>query len=65
MSPKVRELMRKLECAGFVNHGGKGSHRAFTHPDVSKPVVLSGNLGDDARDYQTKAVDRAIEESRP
>lgn len=27
MPPKVRELIAELERAGFVNRGGKGSHR--------------------------------------
>jgi hypothetical protein len=31
---------------------------------VTKPVVLSGKAGDDARKYQKKAVEAAIEESR-
>jgi predicted RNA binding protein YcfA (HicA-like mRNA interferase family) len=57
-------LIRDLEKAGFVNRGGKGSHRKFTHPKVQKPVVITGNLGDDALDYQQKAVRRGIEESQ-
>jgi len=36
----------------------------FVHPNVSKPVVLSGNLGDDAKQYQVRAVQLAIEESK-
>lgn len=63
MPPKLRGLIRDLEKAGFVNRGGKGSHRKFVHPRVQKPVVISGKLGDDALDYQQKAVKRAIEES--
>jgi len=62
--PKVRELIRDLEQAGFVRRGGKGSHRKFVHPKVQKPVVISGNLGDDALHYQQNAVQRAIEESK-
>lgn len=49
MPPKIRELVRDLERAGFVNRGGKGSHRNFVHPRVFKPLVLSGNPGDDAK----------------
>jgi predicted RNA binding protein YcfA (HicA-like mRNA interferase family) len=49
---------------GFVDRGGKGSHRNFVHPKVSKPVTLSGQLGDDAKRYQERAVKAAIEESR-
>jgi predicted RNA binding protein YcfA (HicA-like mRNA interferase family) len=41
-----------LEAAGFEDRGGKGSHRNFVHPKVSKPVTLSGNAGDDAKRYQ-------------
>ena len=63
MPPKVRELIADLERAGFADTGGKGSHRKFVHPRVEKPVVLSGNLGDDAKRYQVRAVRIAIEES--
>jgi len=59
--PKVRELIADLERAGFVNRGGKGSHRNLVHPNVAKPVVMSGNLGDR---YQVRAVKLAIEESK-
>jgi len=34
MPRKIRELMADLEKNGFVNRGGKGSHRNFTHPRV-------------------------------
>jgi predicted RNA binding protein YcfA (HicA-like mRNA interferase family) len=47
--PKVREPVKNLEKAGFRNRGGKGSHRNFVHPNVSKPVTISGKLGDDAK----------------
>lgn len=29
MPPKVRELIADLERVGFVDRGGKGSHRNF------------------------------------
>ncbi|MDO9317556.1 MAG: type II toxin-antitoxin system HicA family toxin [Gammaproteobacteria bacterium] len=64
MPPKIRELIRDLERAGFVNRGGKGSHRNFRHPELSQRVTVSGNLGQDAEDYQVKDVKRAIEDSR-
>ena len=64
MPPKLRELITELEEAGFVNRGGKGSHRNFVHPKAQKPLTVSGNLGDDAKAYQIKAVKRAIEDSR-
>jgi predicted RNA binding protein YcfA (HicA-like mRNA interferase family) len=61
---KIRELMAELEKAGFVSRGGKGSHRNFVHPNLSKSVVISGQTGDDAKHYQEKAVKIAIEESK-
>ena len=35
MPQTVRELVARLERAGFVNRGGKGSHRNGVHPKVS------------------------------
>ncbi len=64
MPKKIRELMAELEKAGFVSRGGKGSHRNFVHPNLSKSVVISGQTGDDAKHYQEKAVKIAIEESK-
>jgi predicted RNA binding protein YcfA (HicA-like mRNA interferase family) len=64
MPPKIRKLIKELESAGFVNRGGKGDHRNFVHPNVSKPVTISGKQGDDALHYQVKAVKKAIEESK-
>jgi len=64
MPRKVRDLISDLEAAGFVNRGGKGSHRNFVHPNVEKPVTISGKPGDDALRYQEYAVRRAIQESQ-
>lgn len=64
MPPKVRELIGDLKRAGFVDRGGKGSHRNFVHPKVTKPVVISGNPGDDAKHYQVRAAELAIKESK-
>lgn len=63
MPPKVGELIRKLEQSGFRDRGGKGSHRNFVHPNVSKPVTISGKLGDDAKKYQIRAVEKAVQEA--
>ena len=65
MPQKIKELVAELERAGFVNRGGKGSHRNFVHPRVSKPITISGALGEDAKQYQIRAVTRSIEESKP
>lgn len=64
MPPKVRELIVELERAGFVSRGGRGNHRNFVHRNVTKPVTISGNPGDDARHYQVQAVRLAIAESK-
>jgi predicted RNA binding protein YcfA (HicA-like mRNA interferase family) len=53
-----------LARAGFVSRGGKGSHRNWVHPAVSRPITISGAPGDDALKYQVRAVAAAIEESR-
>jgi predicted RNA binding protein YcfA (HicA-like mRNA interferase family) len=60
MPRKIRHLIAELTRAGFVNRGGKGSHRNFVHP---KPVriTLSGKEGDDAKQYQVRDVERAIQ----
>lgn len=63
MPPKVRDLIDQLERAGFVDRGGRGSHRNFVHPNVTRPVTISGRPGDDAKKYQIQAVRMAIEES--
>ena len=64
MPPKVRELIKSLNQAGFEDRGGKGSHRNFTYPNVSKPVTISGKLGDDAKIYQIRAVEKAVQEAK-
>jgi len=64
MPPKVRELIAELQKAGFTDRGGKGSHRNFVHPKVTKPITISGAPGDDAKHYQVRAVRRAIEDSK-
>lgn len=62
MPPKIRELIAELERNGFVNRGGKGSHRNFEHRLSSKIVRISGKIGDDAKKYQLKQVKEALNE---
>jgi predicted RNA binding protein YcfA (HicA-like mRNA interferase family) len=59
MPRTVRQLIADLEKAGFVNRGGKGSHRNFTHSKGVR-VTVSGRAGDDARHYQERDVRRAL-----
>jgi len=64
MPRKIRELIRDLESAGFINRGGKGDHKNFEHPKGMR-VTISGQLGDDAKSYQESEVRKKIEESKP
>lgn len=63
MPRKIRQLISDLRKAGFINVRGKGSHRIYEHPK-GPMVVISGNLGDDAKFYQEKQVKSKIEESQ-
>ncbi len=62
MPKKIRELIRELKMAGFVDRGGKGSHRNLMHPS-GVVVTISGHPGDDAKPYQIKIVREKIEET--
>jgi predicted RNA binding protein YcfA (HicA-like mRNA interferase family) len=59
MPRKLRQLIADLEKVGFVNRGGKGSHRNFTHPQGLR-VTISGGAGDDAKHYQERDVRQAL-----
>lgn len=61
MPRKIRELINDLESAGFINRGGKGSHRNFLHP-TGIVLTISGKPGDDAKPYQEKLVQQKIKE---
>lgn len=62
--PKIKDLIGDLQKAGFENRGGKGNHRNFVHPNVARPITISGNLNVEAKHYQLRAVKRAIQESQ-
>ena len=55
MPRKIRDLIHELVREGFVDRGGKGSHRNFRHPSGLR-VTLSGRPGDDAKRYQEQEV---------
>lgn len=59
MPRKIRELIRDLKKAGFIDRGSKGSHRNFKHPGGAK-ITISGNPGDDARRYQERDLEKAL-----
>jgi predicted RNA binding protein YcfA (HicA-like mRNA interferase family) len=62
MPRKIRQLIRDLKRAGFLDRGGRGSHRNFEHPTGPR-VTISGQPGHDAKPYQEREVLRAIAES--
>jgi len=59
MPRKIRQLIADLKSAGFIDRGGKGNHRNLKHPSGAK-ITLSGKLGDDAKPYQERAVQKAL-----
>ena len=60
MPRKIRQIISDLEKYGFINKGGRGSHRNFVHPKYPYVVVISGKTGDDVKQYQEKAIKKAI-----
>ncbi|MCP5543555.1 MAG: type II toxin-antitoxin system HicA family toxin [Akkermansiaceae bacterium] len=64
MPRKIRQLVSDLQKAGFVNRGGKGSHRNFVHDESGARLTLSGHLGADAKPYQERDLTEAIRKSK-
>ena len=62
MPRKVRQLEADLARAGFINRGGKGSHRNWVHPRTGCVVTISGKGGDDAARYQEKQLKQALQD---
>ncbi|WP_080809042.1 type II toxin-antitoxin system HicA family toxin [Desulfamplus magnetovallimortis] len=63
MPKKIRQLLKELENAGFINRGGKGSHRNFIHPK-GIVITISRNPGSDAKPYQEKEVQLKIKKAK-
>jgi predicted RNA binding protein YcfA (HicA-like mRNA interferase family) len=61
MPRKIRQLIADLENAGFINRGGKGSHRNFLH-EKGVAITISGKLGADAKPYQERLIKQKIKE---
>lgn len=62
MPKKIRELKQMLRQVGFVELPGKGIHTNWIHPLYSGKITISGKDGADAKRYQEKAVEQAIEQ---
>jgi len=63
MPRKIRQLIKDLKKAGFIDRGGKGCHKNFKHPNGIM-VTISGKLNSDAKLYQEKLVYQKIAESK-
>jgi predicted RNA binding protein YcfA (HicA-like mRNA interferase family) len=61
MPRKIRELKSLLLKAGFVYESAKGSHTKWSHPLLSGKLTLSGKDSNDAKLYQEKDVDQALQ----
>ena len=64
MPRKIRELVKDLTSAGWrIEKGGKGSHRKFGYAQITRKLILSGQDGADAKRYQERDVQQAINEA--
>jgi predicted RNA binding protein YcfA (HicA-like mRNA interferase family) len=61
MPKKIRELKSLLSKAGFTCAPGKGSHSKWFHPLLPGKLTLSGKDGNDAKPYQEKDVNNALQ----
>ncbi|MEH2070503.1 MAG: type II toxin-antitoxin system HicA family toxin [Nostoc sp.] len=61
MPKKIRELKSLLLQAGFTFRSGKGSHTNWYHPLLTGRVTISGKDGSDAKPYQEKDVNNALQ----
>jgi predicted RNA binding protein YcfA (HicA-like mRNA interferase family) len=61
MPKKIRELKQALRQAGFTELPGKGSHTNWIHPLYPGKITVSGKDGADAKRYQEKEVQQAID----
>lgn len=62
MPRKIRQLKADLRAAGFVHRSGKGSHTVWGHSLIADTLTLSGGDGEDAKPYQERAVQRAMQQ---
>ena len=59
MPRKIRELLSELKRLGFIDRGGKGSHRNLIHKKGLR-ITISGKTGDDAKRYQEREVEEIV-----
>jgi predicted RNA binding protein YcfA (HicA-like mRNA interferase family) len=61
MPRKIRELKSLLLKAGFTYKPAKGSHGKWSHPRLSKSIIIAGKDGSDTKTYLEKQVDEALD----
>lgn len=64
MPKKIREMEKLITQAGWINRGGKGSHRNYVHPRTGAVVTLCGKTGDDCPRYLERQINKALEENK-
>jgi predicted RNA binding protein YcfA (HicA-like mRNA interferase family) len=62
MPRKLAQLLMDLAKAGFVNRGGKGSHRNYEHP-CGHRLLVSVHKGE-AKPYQQRDIEEAIRQAQ-
>jgi predicted RNA binding protein YcfA (HicA-like mRNA interferase family) len=60
---KIREMESLIAKSGWVNRGGKGSHRNWLHPRTGTVVTVCGRAGDDCPRYLERQIKKALEEN--
>jgi predicted RNA binding protein YcfA (HicA-like mRNA interferase family) len=63
MPKKIREVEKLVAKAGWINRGGKGSHRNYVHPTTGAVVTVCGKAGDDCPRYLERQIKKALEEN--
>jgi len=58
---KVRDLIHRLEAAGWQLKRTKGSHRQYRHPRKEAVVTVAGHPGKDVPVGTLKAILRSAE----
>jgi predicted RNA binding protein YcfA (HicA-like mRNA interferase family) len=56
---KVRDLIQRLEAAGWQLKRSRGSHRQFRHPHKEAVVTVAGHPGKDVPVGTLKAILRS------
>ncbi len=62
MPKKLAQLLTDLAKAGYVNRGGKGSHRNYEHA-CGYRLVVSVHKGE-AKPYQQRDIEEAIRNAK-